>query len=60
MLPLPALVDAGPIPGPITAHVVSVYDGDTITVGASPWPGMTIRVGDWVDDTFPTDDSKVE
>jgi endonuclease YncB( thermonuclease family) len=43
LLPLPALAD--PIPGPITAHVVSVYDGDTITVAAVPWPGVTIRVG---------------
>ncbi len=42
-LPFPALAD--PIPGPITAHVVSVYDGDTITVAAVPWPGVTIRVG---------------
>lgn len=26
------------------ADVVSVYDGDTMTVDAHPWPGMTIRV----------------
>ena len=30
-------------PGPITARVVSVYDGDTITVDAEPWPGITVR-----------------
>ncbi len=46
-LPFQALAD--PIPGPITAHVVSVYDGDTITVAAVPWPGITIRVGVRVD-----------
>ncbi len=32
---------ANPIPGPINAHVVSVYDGDTMTVDAEPWPGLT-------------------
>jgi len=31
------------IPGPVTARVVSVYDGDTITVDALPWPGVTMR-----------------
>ncbi len=31
------------IPGPVSAKVISVYDGDTITVDALPWPGMTIR-----------------
>jgi endonuclease YncB( thermonuclease family) len=46
-LPFSALAD--PIPGPITAHVVSVYDGDTITVAAVPWPSITIRVGIRVD-----------
>ena len=34
---------ADPIPGPINARVVSVYDGDTSTVDAAPWPGVTIR-----------------
>ena len=34
---------ADTIPGPIVATVVSVYDGDTMTVNAFPWPGMTIR-----------------
>ncbi len=34
---------ADTIPGPIVATVISVYDGDTMTVNAFPWPGMTIR-----------------
>jgi endonuclease YncB( thermonuclease family) len=41
--PFPALADEI-IHGPITAVVVSVYDGDTLDVDAHPWPGMTIRV----------------
>ena len=32
-----------PSPGPIVATVISVYDDDTLTVNAYPWPGMTIR-----------------
>ncbi len=32
-----------PIPGPIAADVVSVYDGDTLTVDAHPWPQITVR-----------------
>ena len=44
LLALPgAAFAADAIPGPIVATVVSVYDGDTLTVNAYPWPGMTIR-----------------
>ena len=32
------------VPGPIEATVVSVYDGDTFTADAVPWPGQTNRV----------------
>ncbi len=44
LLALPsAAFAADTIPGPIVASVVSVYDGDTLTVNAYPWPGMTTR-----------------
>ncbi len=38
-----AAVQADPIPGPINARVVSVYDGDTMTVDAELWAGLTAR-----------------
>ncbi len=38
-----AALGADLIPGPINARVVSVYDGDTMTVDAEPWPGLTAR-----------------
>ena len=37
------------ITGPIAADVVSIYDGDTLTVDAHPWPQVTIRVSVRVD-----------
>lgn len=43
MLSNPALAVKTTAPGPVVAQVVSVYDGDTITVDAKPWPGVTIR-----------------
>jgi len=30
--------------GPVEASVVNVYDGDTLTVDARPWPLITLRV----------------
>ncbi len=44
LLALPSVAFAADtIPGPIVATVISVYDGDTMTVSAFPWPGITIR-----------------
>ncbi len=42
-------VGAELISGPINARVVSVYDGDTLTVDAEPWPGLTARTSVRVD-----------
>ena len=45
LLVLPSVaMAADAIPGPIVATVIGVYDGDTLTVNAYPWPGMTIRI----------------
>jgi micrococcal nuclease len=50
LLVFPAFAKAAePIPGPINARVVSVYDGDTFTANAAPWPGVTIRTAVRVD-----------
>ncbi len=46
----PAVALAGEIiPGPVTADVVSVYDGDTLTMDAHPWPQITVRTSVRVD-----------
>ncbi len=46
----PAVALAGEIiPGPIAADVVSVYDGNTLTVDAHPWPQITVRTSVRVD-----------
>jgi len=38
----PATAGTAPtISGPVTAKVVKVYDGDTFTFEAYPWPGIT-------------------
>ena len=34
---------APPIKGPVSAKVVKVYDGDTFTVEAYPWPGLEAK-----------------
>ncbi len=31
------------ITGPVSAKVVKVYDGDTVTVEAYPWPGLEAK-----------------
>ncbi len=47
---VPAVALAGEIiPGPVTADVVRVYDGDTLTVDAHPWPQITVRTSVRVD-----------
>ncbi len=44
LVPVSTIALAGEIiPGPVTADVVSVYDGDTLTVDAHPWPQITVR-----------------
>jgi micrococcal nuclease len=43
-LHIPAVVAADTLRGPVIATVVNVYDGDTLTVDAHPWPQVTMRV----------------
>ncbi len=35
--------------GPVAAKVIKVYDGDTFTVEAYPWPGITANTSVRVD-----------
>ena len=40
LLALPGVaMAADTIPGPIIATVINVYDSETLTVNAYPWPG---------------------
>ncbi|WP_417414843.1 thermonuclease family protein [Hoeflea sp.] len=32
------------VPGPVSAQIVRIIDGDTIEVDAHPWPGHAVRV----------------
>lgn len=32
------------IPGPVSAQVIRIIDGDTLEVDAHPWPGHAVRV----------------
>ncbi len=44
LLLAPATAGAAPaITGPMAAKVVKVYDGDTFTVEAYPWPGLEAK-----------------
>ncbi len=41
---MPGPLEAGEtVRASVPAEVVNVYDGDTITVDAHPWPGLTLR-----------------
>jgi len=42
LIPLSTWADPA-ITGPISAKVIKVYDGDTFTVEAYPWPGITAK-----------------
>ncbi len=39
----PASAAPRTISGPVVADVLSVYDGDTLTVIAHPWPGVMVQ-----------------
>ncbi len=46
----PATAGTAPtITGPVSAKVVKVYDGDTFTVEAYPWPGITAKASVRID-----------
>ena len=41
---VPATAGTAPtITGPVSAKVIKVYDGDTFTVEAYPWPGLEAK-----------------
>ncbi|MCH7499244.1 MAG: thermonuclease family protein [Nitrospinae bacterium] len=40
LLDISPILAAPVIQGPVGAHVINVYDGDTFTVEAYPWPGL--------------------
>ncbi len=42
LIPLSTWADPA-ITGPVSAKVVKVYDGDTFTVEAYPWPGLEAK-----------------
>ena len=47
---VPLITWAGPtITGPVSAKVVKVYDGDTFTVEAYPWPGLEAKASVRID-----------
>jgi len=48
LAPVTAWADPA-ITGPVSAKVVKVYDGDTFTVEAFPWPGITAKASVRVD-----------
>jgi len=44
LLLVPSVSFADPaIVGPVSAKVIKVYDGDTFTVEAYPWPGLEAK-----------------
>ena len=48
LIPLSAWADP-PIIGPVSAKVIKVYDGDTFTVEAYPWPGLEAKASVRID-----------
>ena len=58
LLALPGVATAADaISGPIVAAVIGVYDGDTLTVNAYPWPNITLGqyAGRIIADVLPAD-----
>jgi endonuclease YncB( thermonuclease family) len=48
LIPFSAWADPA-IPGPVAAKVIKVYDGDTFTVEAYPWPGLEAKASVRID-----------